>query len=76
MAIWCSPLTLLKSLPLTYSRDLQEDKQPLFKSADVLLSTLHMVAEMLRHIHVNHIKCEGAASDPSDARDGLVDFLK
>jgi argininosuccinate lyase len=68
-------LTLLKSLPLTYNRDLQEDKQPLFKSADVLLSTLHMVAEMMGHIHVNHVKCEAAASDPLMLATDLVDFL-
>ncbi len=68
-------LTLLKSLPLTYNRDLQEDKQPLFKSADTLLSTLHMLAEMMRHIHVNHIKCEAAASDPMMLATDLVDFL-
>lgn len=68
-------LTLLKSLPLTYNRDLQEDKQPLFKSADILLSTLHIVAEMLQHIHVNHVKCEAAASDPMMLATDLVDFL-
>jgi len=68
-------LTLLKSLPLTYNRDLQEDKQPLFESADTLLSTLHVVAEMLSHIHVNHVKCEAAASDPLLLATDLVDFL-
>lgn len=68
-------LTLLKSLPLTYNRDLQEDKQPLFKSADTLLSTLHIVAEMMRHIRVNHVKCEAAASDPILLATDLVDFL-
>jgi len=68
-------LTLIKSLPLTYNRDLQEDKAPLFKSADTLLSTLHIVAEMMRHIHVNHVKCEAAASDPMLLATDLVDFL-
>ena len=68
-------LTLLKSLPLTYNRDLQEDKQPLFKSADTLLSTLHAVAGMMRHIRVNHVKCEAAASDPMLLATDLADFL-
>jgi argininosuccinate lyase len=68
-------LTLLKSQPLSYNRDLQEDKQPLFKSADILLSTLHIVAEMIGHIHVNHVKCEAAASDPMLLATDLVDFL-
>jgi argininosuccinate lyase len=68
-------LTLLKSLPLTYNRDLQEDKAQLFKSADTLLSTLHIVAEMMRHVHVNHARCEAAASDPMLLATDLVDFL-
>jgi argininosuccinate lyase len=68
-------LTLLKGLPLTYNRDMQEDKQPLFKSVDILLSTLHIVAEMIGHIHVNHVKCEAAASDPMLLATDLVDFL-
>ena len=68
-------LTLLKSLPLSYNPDLQEDKQPLFKSADILLCTLHIVAEMMRHIHINHVKCEAAASDPMMLATDLVDFL-
>ncbi len=68
-------LTLLKSLPMSYNRDLQEDKQPLFKSADILLCTLHIVAEMMHHIHVNHVKCEAAASDPMMLATDLVDFL-
>lgn len=44
---------MLKGLPLTYNRDMQEDKEPLFDSADTLLNTSRVVADMLRHIQVN-----------------------
>ena len=40
-------LTLLKALPLTYNRDLQEDKEPLFDTVDTLLASLTVVAAML-----------------------------
>src|SRR5208282_1239466 len=51
-------LTLLKGLPLTYNRDLQEDKEPLFDTADTIQSTLSVMAAMLAHTKVNCAKCE------------------
>jgi len=39
--------TLLKGLPLTYNRDLQEDKQPLFDSVDTLLASLELIPDMI-----------------------------
>lgn len=40
-------LTLVKALPLAYNRDLQEDKQPLFDSADTLFATLELMPGMV-----------------------------
>ena len=68
-------LTLMKGLPLTYNRDMQEDKEPLFDSADTLRNTLGVVAAMLRHVQVNRARCEAAASDPLLLATDLVDFL-
>jgi len=68
-------LTMLKGLPLTYNRDMQEDKEPLFDSADTLLATLRVVADMLRHIKVNRSRCETAAGDPLLLATDLVDYL-
>lgn len=68
-------LTVMKGLPLTYNRDLQEDKEPLFDSADTLLSTLRVNTDMLRHIRVNRQRCEAAASDPLLLATDLVDYL-
>ncbi|MFN8583977.1 MAG: argininosuccinate lyase [Dehalococcoidia bacterium] len=44
-------LTLLKGLPLSYNRDLQEDKEPLFDTVDTLLSSLAVTAAMLPALH-------------------------
>jgi len=68
-------LTMLKGLPLTYNRDMQEDKEPLFDSADTLLATLRVFADMLRHIKVNRSRCETAAGDPLLLATDLVDYL-
>jgi argininosuccinate lyase len=43
-------LTLLKGLPLTYNRDLQEDKEALFDTVDTLLSSLQVAAGQLRGV--------------------------
>ena len=41
-------LTLLKGLPMTYNRDLQEDKERLFDTADTVRATTRLMAAMLR----------------------------
>jgi argininosuccinate lyase len=68
-------LTMMKGLPLTYNRDMQEDKLPLFMSAQTLMTTLLIVADMLRDTKVNRPRCEAAASDPMLLATDLVDFL-
>jgi len=42
-------LTLMKGLPLTYNRDMQEDKLPVFDTVDTLKGTLSIMNEMLRN---------------------------
>src|SRR5436309_2623336 len=68
-------LTLLKGLPLTYNRDLQEDKERLFDTADTIRATLRLCAAMLQHIKVNAEACLAAASDPALLATDLVDYL-
>jgi argininosuccinate lyase len=68
-------LTMMKGLPLTYNRDMQEDKEPLFDSADTLLASLRVMADMLRHTKVNRQRCEAAAGDPLLLATDLADFL-
>jgi argininosuccinate lyase len=68
-------LTLLKGLPMTYNRDLQEDKERLFDTADTVRATVRIVAAMLRHTTVNPGPCAAAAADPLLLATDLADYL-
>jgi argininosuccinate lyase len=68
-------LTLLKGLPMTYNRDLQEDKERLFDTATTVQNTLLIFTEMLGHIEVNAVACERAAADPLLLATDLADWL-
>ncbi len=68
-------LTLLKGLPMTYNRDLQEDKERLFDSADTVRTTVRIVAAMLRNTSVNATACAKAAADPALFATDLADYL-
>jgi argininosuccinate lyase len=68
-------LTLLKGLPMTYNRDLQEDKERLFDTADTVRATTRLTAAMLRNTTVNHAVCAAAASDPALLATDLADCL-
>jgi argininosuccinate lyase len=68
-------LTLLKGLPMTYNRDLQEDKERLFDTADTVRATTHLLAAMLRNTKANRAACEAAAGDPALLATDLADYL-
>jgi argininosuccinate lyase len=68
-------LTLLKGLPMTYNRDLQEDKERLFDTAETVQNTLLIFAEMLGHIEVHADACQRAAADPLLLATDLADWL-
>jgi len=68
-------LTLLKGLPMTYNRDLQEDKERLFDTADTVRATTRLMAAMLRNTKVNHAACAAAVSDPALLATDLADYL-
>ena len=68
-------LTLLKGLPMTYNRDLQEDKERLFDTTDTVRATVNIVAAMLRHTAVNAGACARAAGDPALLATDLADYL-
>ncbi|MCX6913262.1 MAG: argininosuccinate lyase, partial [Verrucomicrobia bacterium] len=68
-------LTLLKGLPMTYNRDLQEDKERLFDSADTVRATVRLCAAMLDHTKVNRESCRAAASDPAPPAPDLAAYL-
>ena len=68
-------LTLLKGLPMTYNRDLQEDKERLFDTADTVRATVRIITEMLGHVKINESACARAASDPALLATDLADYL-
>lgn len=68
-------LTLLKGLPMTYNRDLQEDKERLFDSADTVRACVRLTAAMLDHTTVQEQACRNAARDPLLLATDLADYL-
>ena len=68
-------LITVKGLPLTYNRDLQEDKPPVFDSFDQLSICLAVVKGCMEGTLFNEEKCESAASDPLLLATDLADFL-
>ena len=68
-------LTLLKGLPMTYNRDLQEDKERLFDTVDTVRAVARIGAEMLRNTRINASACRAAASDPTLLATDLADYL-
>ena len=68
-------LTLIKGLPMTYNRDLQEDKEPLFDAVDTLKSCLAIFTEMLAHTKFNAGKMHEAASGGFSTATDVAEYL-
>ena len=68
-------LTLMKGLPLAYNRDMQEDKEPLFDTADTLTLALPVIAEMLTGMTVHADAMRNAAKDGFITATDLADYL-
>ena len=68
-------LTALKGLPLTYNRDLQEDKEPLFDSIETLTLALEVNAAMVSSMDMHIENCRKAADDPLLLATDLADYL-
>jgi argininosuccinate lyase len=68
-------LTLMKGQPLTYNKDNQEDKEPLFDTVDTLRDTLRIMAEMCAGIVVKPEAMERAALRGYATATDLADYL-
>jgi argininosuccinate lyase len=68
-------ITLMKGQPLTYNKDNQEDKEPLFDSVDTLRDTLRIMAEMVGGIVVKPQAMERAALKGYATATDLADYL-
>jgi argininosuccinate lyase len=68
-------LTLMKGQPLTYNKDNQEDKEPLFDTVDTLAATLRILAEMVGGIQVKPEAMRAAALKGYATATDLADYL-
>ncbi len=68
-------LTLTKGLPLTYNRDLQEDKPPVFDSFDQSTLCADVLAGTVAGLTVNSKRCAAAVADPALLATDLADYL-
>ena len=68
-------LTLMKSLPLSYNRDMQEDKTLLFDTADILTACLEVYVELLPNISFNKTAMQKAADGGYLNATDLADYL-
>ena len=68
-------LAIMKGLPLSYNRDMQEDKEPVFDTADTVSQALAVMAAMLDSITVHRDAMRHAAEDGFITATDLADYL-
>lgn len=70
-----SILTMMKGLPLTYNRDMQLDKEPLFNSFEIVSDELKVLTGLIKTLKFNKAKIEGHLEDESLYATDLVYYL-
>ena len=68
-------LTVMKGLPLTYSKDMQEDKEQVFDAADTLMLALAAMTGMVRDMQANPVALRAAAGAGFSTATDLADWL-
>ena len=68
-------LTLMKSQPLAYNKDNQEDKEPLFDAIDTVMDCLRAFADMVPHLTPKTERLRAAAADGFSTATDLADYL-
>ena len=68
-------LTVMKSLPLAYNKDMQEDKEPLFDTIDTVKGSLKIFADMIREMRVNAETMRSAAAKGFSTATDVADYL-
>ena len=68
-------MTVMKGLPLTYNRDMQLDKEPLFKSIDVAGSSLKILTRLFKNLKVNKIRARELLQDESIYATDIMEYL-
>ena len=70
-----SILTMMKGLPMSYNRDMQEDKEPLFDTVDTLKKCLHILSEMIRNLKFKREGMLKAAAGGFSTATDVADYL-
>ncbi len=68
-------LTLMKSQPLAYNKDNQEDKEPLFDTVDTVINSLRAFADMMPHVTPKRDCMRQAANQGYATATDLADYL-
>ncbi|NLJ38539.1 MAG: argininosuccinate lyase [Candidatus Atribacteria bacterium] len=75
IASWVSLAVALKGIPLTYNRDLQQDKPPLLRAIRECEKTFHIAARLINNIQPNQGKMEAALKDGFLTATDLCEYL-
>lgn len=70
-----SLLTIMKGLPLSYNRDMQEDKIPVFDAVDTVKVSLSMLCEMIPKVRFNKKKMNDTASEAYSTATDIAEYL-
>ncbi len=70
-----SLLTVMKSLPLAYNKDMQEDKEPLFDTIDTVKGSLKVFADMIREMQIYGSNMRRAAGKGFSTATDVADYL-
>jgi len=68
-------LTILKGLPMTYNRDLQEDKEPLFDTVHTIKNSLGILSEMAGKLQFNREKMQERALEGFSTATDMAEYL-
>ena len=72
---WVALVTLMKSQPLAYNKDNQEDKEPLFDTVDTLAGCLRAVGDLIPTLGVRRDRLRAAANAGFTAATDMADYL-
>ena len=68
-------LTILKGLPMTYNRDMQEDKEGLFDTVDTVKGCLAVLSRMIGHISFNRVRMAKEAAGGFSTATDVAEYL-
>jgi len=68
-------LTIMKGLPLSYNRDMQEDKQPLFDSAETAISSVTLFNRMLQHTRLKEDRLKELTAKDLSLATEIAEYL-